>query len=264
MFCNHHYQYTQGYFYCKKCGHKRYGTHKKRRDQKRIGFAIGIPVIFLIGFIVFVQYPQFLNVALESDSTDLIQEKITQITNEIPKTVEKIPIPTQHEIERQIQETKNTVTESIDTITTISSLNTDSTALKIHDLINEQRTSHGLRPLGWHPTISQAAISHSDDMATRNYFAHDSPEGLDFTKRYARVGFNCEIPISSTMYSGGAENIFMLEGYYGEDTVANQAVNGWMNSEGHRENILTPYFLNEGIGVVVSDNGAVYITQNFC
>ncbi|MBS1128555.1 MAG: serine protease, partial [Nitrospirae bacterium] len=39
---------------------------------------------------------------------------------------------------------------------------------------------------------------------------------------------------------------------------------GWMNSQGHRKNILTPHWLNQGIGVFISTDDTVYITQNFC
>ena len=47
------------------------------------------------------------------------------------------------------------------------------------------------------------------------------------------------------------------------DHVAKDAVNGWMDSPGHRKNILTPEFDREGIGVKVSAF-SIYITQNFC
>lgn len=48
------------------------------------------------------------------------------------------------------------------------------------------------------------------------------------------------------------------------EEIAKSTVEGWMNSKGHRSNILYPYFESEGIGVVVSSDHKVYITQNFC
>ncbi len=48
------------------------------------------------------------------------------------------------------------------------------------------------------------------------------------------------------------------------DKIAETTVQGWMKSPGHRRNVLTPYFRSEGIGVVISNDGKVYITQNFC
>jgi len=52
-----------------------------------------------------------------------------------------------------------------------------------------------------------------------------------------------------------------------QDKIAETTVQGWMKSPGHRENILTPYFKSEGIGVFINTSdtdGRVYITQNFC
>ena len=46
--------------------------------------------------------------------------------------------------------------------------------------------------------------------------------------------------------------------------IAKSTVDGWMDSEGHRKNILTPRFDREGIGVVISPDDKVYITQNLC
>ena len=135
-------------------------------------------------------------------------------------------------------------------------------ALKIHVLINQERTSRGLSSFTWNPTITQAAVNHSDDMANRGYFEHDSPEGDDFTWRDSQVGFTCSVSQGSWIY-GGAENIMYMEGYYGVDTIATETVDGWMNSPGHRENILTPYFKSEGVGVAQSGN-EIYATQNFC
>ena len=53
-------------------------------------------------------------------------------------------------------------------------------------------------------------------------------------------------------------NWFTLEG------LAQKAVNGWMNSKGHRENILKASYDRTGIGVAVAEDGKVYFTQNFC
>ena len=135
-------------------------------------------------------------------------------------------------------------------------------ASKIHVLINDERTSRGLSSLSWNPTITKASINHSNDMAKRGYFEHDSPEGHDFTWRYSQVGFTCSISQGNWIY-GGAENIMYADGYYGVDTIALQSVDGWMASQGHRENILTPYFKSEGIGVAKLGS-EIYVTQNFC
>lgn len=94
-------------------------------------------------------------------------------------------------------------------------------------LINEERTTRGLSSLTWNPTIAKASVNHSNDMADRRYFQHDSPEGHDFTWRYSQVGFTCTISQGSWIYGGG-KNIMYMEGYYGVDAVATQSVeDGW-------------------------------------
>ena len=133
---------------------------------------------------------------------------------------------------------------------------------KVHQLINEERRDHGLRHLSWNAKLAQAALNHSTDMALRNYFEHDSPEGHDFSWRYSQVGFSSSVIRGNLIY-GGAENIMYLVGYHGVNAIATATVDGWMDSPGHRANILTSYFQSEGIGVAFSGSKA-YLTQNFC
>jgi len=148
---------------------------------------------------------------------------------------------------------------------------------RIHHLINEERRKHGLSSLAWNNALSIIARKHSNDMAKRNYFSHFSPEGHDFTYRYKQDGYSCAIPEGGRIYLG-AENIFQNNLYdrivYVNDVahyewnsmakIAETTVQGWMNSPGHRKNILTPHWKTEGIGVVISPDDKVYITQNFC
>ncbi len=149
--------------------------------------------------------------------------------------------------------------------------------LRIHDLINDERKKHGLSPLGWSTALSNIARKHSADMAKRNYFSHYTPEGHDFSYRYKAAGYSCAISVGRRIY-GGAENIFQNNLYdrivyvNGEahydwnsmERIAVTSVQGWMNSSGHRKNILTPHWRSEGIGVVIAPDDKIYITQNFC
>lgn len=151
-------------------------------------------------------------------------------------------------------------------------------AVRIHQLINDERKSRGLRELSWSEAIARAAKIHSDDMATRNYFEHNDPEGHDFTYRYSQVGFKCQIQQGGYIYLG-AENIFQNNLYdsvtyvnfvpvsYNWNTLEQLAVStvdGWMNSPGHRDNILTPQWRSEGIAVAIAKDDKVHITQDFC
>lgn len=148
----------------------------------------------------------------------------------------------------------------------------------IHQGINKKRQENGLQPLNWDSQLAGIAFSHSRDMAERDYFDHLSPEGEDFADRYEENNYKKDTRIGNQVYLGG-ENLFLnniVESYtYDELTgevfeykfnnleeLAQSTVDGWMDSPGHRENILTP-FSREGIGIYITDEGEVYITENF-
>jgi len=148
---------------------------------------------------------------------------------------------------------------------------------RIHVLINRERAAHGLTPLAWDTDLSGIARGHSKDMARRGYFSHDSPEGRDFSFRYRKQGYTCALQAGDNIHAG-AENIALMSlyrsittingvAYYdwnSAEQIAASTVQGWMNSPGHRKNILTPYWLNQGIGAFISPDDKVYVTQNFC
>jgi len=150
-------------------------------------------------------------------------------------------------------------------------------ARRVHARINAERTKMKLRALAWDEGLARIAEAHSRDMAKRGYVGHKSPEGNGFPFRYRRAGYSCGIRRGRTVHRG-AENIALgslfasvttVNGvaYYdwnSVDALARRAVEGWMNSPGHRRNILTPYWRNEGIGVAIGADNRVYITQNFC
>ena len=254
--------------------HKKYRNPYKKKQAKKIG--IGISLVLIIGLAGFL----FSNGVFEINEKNLNESM--QTIQETTETAKKVVIDTTDKV---IPEpVKNVVTETSDKIQETTSgivkkLEEDQIqrdkeqkisdekylqdiASQIHVLINEERTTRGLSPLTWNPTIAKASVNHSNDMADRGYFQHDSPEGHDFAWRYSQVGFTCAISQGSWIYGGG-ENIMYMEGYYGVDTVATESVDGWMESSGHRENILTQYFKSEGIGVAKS-GGEIYVTQNFC
>ena len=150
----------------------------------------------------------------------------------------------------------------------------------IHDEINRVRLQHGLSKIKFDHDLKTVARSHSQDMGRRDYFAHDSPDGRSMTDRYEAAGYRCRVPSDGNSYLAGAENIFMANQYSqyrvfadgseeGVDplsvkTLATQVVDGWMNSPGHRYNILLADWRREGIGVYIDQDWEVYVTQNFC
>ncbi|MFE7443353.1 CAP domain-containing protein [Streptomyces chartreusis] len=122
------------------------------------------------------------------------------------------------------------------------------TAAEVVDLTNRERVRAGLRPLAADPTLTVAAQSYSSDMAARAFYSHTSPEGTQPWDRAAAAG--------SRMRAIG-ENIAC-----GQRSPA-EVVEGWMNSPGHRANILKRDFTHIGIGFAGGGPAGTYWTQLF-
>ena len=120
------------------------------------------------------------------------------------------------------------------------------------DLINAQRQRRGESPLVWDAELTRLAREHSENMAERNFFDHTDPQGRNLTMR-ARAG-------GVTGWSAIAENIAYNAGY---DDPAAFAVERWLISAKHRENILRESFTHSGIGVARAADGRVFFTQVF-
>jgi uncharacterized protein YkwD len=148
---------------------------------------------------------------------------------------------------------------------------------KIHNMINRERQKKGLPALSWDDSLHRIARQYSQDMVQRNFFSHHDPEGRTFCDRYKAAGFECKIKAGDTICLGAEniaqDNLISASSYKDgttflssntEDKIAESVVKRWMNSKGHRGNILTPYFKRQGIGVALSEDGKVYITENFC
>ncbi|MFD9052943.1 CAP domain-containing protein [Streptomyces zaomyceticus] len=115
-------------------------------------------------------------------------------------------------------------------------------------VVNQTRANHGLNGLVTDERLRTAARAHSHDMATRRYLAHLSPEGITPHARMLAAG--CAHP--------AAENVALHE------PNALLVVRAWMNSPGHRVNILHPLFRTIGVGVFLQTSPRVaWWTQNF-
>ena len=115
-------------------------------------------------------------------------------------------------------------------------------------LVNVERSKRGLSELSFNTQLSNVATIKSQDMINKNYFDHTSPtygSPFDMMKQF------------NISYRTAGENIAM-----GQRTPA-EVVNSWMNSSGHRANILNANFTDIGIGVAKSSNGTLYWTQMF-
>jgi uncharacterized protein YkwD len=113
-------------------------------------------------------------------------------------------------------------------------------------LTNAQRAAHGCSALRVDTRLRTAARSHSADMRDRNYFQHNSPDGRTPWDRIKAAGYT----------TPGAENI--AKGY----PTAAAVLQGWMNSPGHRANILNCSLKAVGIGVSYGRSGPWW-TQDF-
>ncbi|WP_432355698.1 CAP domain-containing protein [Sporosarcina sp. A2] len=112
-------------------------------------------------------------------------------------------------------------------------------------LTNAERQKAGLNPLQMDEKLMNTARAKSADMASKNYFSHTSPTyGSPFDQMKA----------NGITYRAAAENIAMGQ------RSAEEVVKGWMESPGHRQNILTPGFTHIGIGYDARGN---YWTQQF-
>jgi uncharacterized protein YkwD len=117
-------------------------------------------------------------------------------------------------------------------------------------LVNLEREIANLHPLAWDNALGAAAWDHSTDMAQQDYFSHTSLDGRQFNQRITAAGYP---------YSTGGENIAC--GYSTPQAV----MNGWMNSSGHRANILNASFCDIGVGYAFESASSYryYWTQDF-
>ena len=120
------------------------------------------------------------------------------------------------------------------------------------DLVNEARTQAGCAPLKVSAQLTQAARGHSEDMGQRNFFAHDAP-APSATSPWDRI------KATGYRYTSAAENIAAGQ------TTASSVMNAWLNSSGHRANILNCALTEIGVGAAVV-SGSTYMyywTQDF-
>lgn len=117
---------------------------------------------------------------------------------------------------------------------------------KVVVLVNRERATRRLPGLLGDERLRQAARQHSAEMARRNILAHQLPRGLDPFERMLAVGFP----------EPGGENVAL-----GQETPI-QVVRAWMQSPGHRANILDPDFRTIGVGVHLGSDGPWW-TQDF-
>lgn len=124
--------------------------------------------------------------------------------------------------------------------TTVELSGPESELLKLH---NETRSEHGAPTLCVEKRLSAAARAHSRDMIERDFYSHETPQGITPAQRVQSAGYG---------YSLMAENIHLKEvSRMGRPSTKDleAAFEDWMESPGHRENLLNPALKEVGIGV---------------
>lgn len=119
---------------------------------------------------------------------------------------------------------------------------------QVVDLVNKERAAAGLSALKVNTKLAGVAEKKAEDLRDRNYFDHQSPtygSPFDMMKQFGIT------------YTSAGENIAK-----GQKTPA-EVMNGWMNSPGHRANILNSSYTEIGVGYVTDSNGTTYWVQHF-
>ncbi|SFN19079.1 MULTISPECIES: CAP domain-containing protein [Streptomyces] len=116
---------------------------------------------------------------------------------------------------------------------------------QVLNLVNAERAKAGCSPVTVDAKLTKAAQDHSQDMADHQNMSHTGSDGSDMSERLSRVGY---------AFRSAGENV--AAGY----GTAESVMDGWMNSPGHKANILNCGFKEIGIGLAQPGN---YWTQNF-
>ena len=175
----------------------------------------------------------------DKQNYDVVQVSQQSIeTNEVPVKEEKLPA-------QPVNNVSNTQNSSENFMAQVEQL--------IYSKVNEQRAANGLSQLSYNNTMQNYARIKSKDMGDNNYFDHKDLNGNLITVKMHNDGVN---------YNAWAENIAYISGVSDANALADQFMTNWMNSEGHRKNILSTNVNSIGIGVYKIGN-KVYATQEF-
>jgi uncharacterized protein YkwD len=125
------------------------------------------------------------------------------------------------------------------------------------ELVNQSRLERGLPKLQLGANLNEAASSHAKDMLQRNYYAHTSPEGETVQDRYVEAG--------GSKWQLTAENIARCTNCSSppDDEAVDRLHRGWMESPGHRHNILRKGLERFGFAIVSDTQHGLYAVQTF-
>jgi uncharacterized protein YkwD len=125
-------------------------------------------------------------------------------------------------------------------------------------LLNEQRAEHGIKALRVNAKLGSASVSYSQRMVAQAFFAHEAPDGTTLVQRLTSVGY----------LNGGDDWVVGENIGWGQGPLSTprSMVDAWMNSAGHRRNILSADYAEIGLGLAMGTPedvtwGATYTTD---
>jgi uncharacterized protein YkwD len=133
---------------------------------------------------------------------------------------------------------------------------------KMLELHNQRRRAYGVDPLCVSAVLTQAARARSEEMLRREYFSHYSPSGVTVIDQLRREGYYGN---AAGEYHWVGENI-ALGGDFADQDSPEQRFRSWMESAGHRQNILREEFEEVGVGALsgtyqhYDDTSTIYTT----
>lgn len=266
--CRHDYRHSGGYFYCIKCGQKTYGKTYEKKSGKKVGAVTGIIVVVaLVGAFA---YLNGFSVDVARDMAGDIEERASGMLGTISGNLDgddppepskdgdstvQIPDPADPDGEPSMPLPATEEAEKPD------AANNAAAKWKAYmlELINAERSAAGLDPvvLGDNP----AAQAHADSMLDGCFSSHWGLDGLKPHMRYSLTGG----------YQSGAENVSGLsycikpwENYVGTSLERDirEAMDGFMQSPGHRDNILDPHHARVNLGLAW-DGYNMMVVQHF-
>lgn len=169
-------------------------------------------------------------------------EKKKQHEKETKKDAKDLESPKVHR-EKKKELKKNTIKQEVPSKKVY--IDQDAFEKEVIRLTNIERKKHGLQPLKEDKKVAEVARKKSQDMVTKQYFAHDSPtygSPFDMLKQFG------------VQYYSAGENIARGQ------TTPEEVVRAWMDSDGHRKNILHPEYTHIGVGFI---GQGYYWTQQF-
>lgn len=163
-----------------------------------------------------------------------------------PPQTKQTPVTTT--AKQQAAPAKTEVTSAQPTTAAPASANLGAYEQQVVDLVNKERAAAGLPALKVNTKLAAVAEKKAEDLRDNNYFDHQSPtygSPFDMMKQFGIT------------YTAAGENIAK-----GQKTPSD-VMNGWMNSPGHRANILNANYTEIGVGYVTDSNGTTYWVQHF-